>query len=395
MDPYDQADLEDEEQHHPDSERNSDTPPPSHAHSDEFESETSNPLGRKYATVSLAERYKVQTLRLTCNWTFREIQQETGLSLGTLHRCVVSPENPPKEVHDTRGRKRLLDLAARQKLIALATSNAYHRQLPYTEIAKLVGIQAERRTLSRMFEGEGFHHRVARIKPFLTQSAKDKRLTWGQRFGDWLEDDWVDVLFSDESSFNCGAVPGRTWVTRQAGEEYQEDCLMPKFSKQMSQMVWGAIRGNGTKSPLILREKAWGTITSVSYCEHVIDAVAFPYWQAQSVAGDSGYVYFMQDNAPPHKARATMTRMKELGFDDFLFPWPASSPDMNPIEEIWRRMKYRISRRNPRPTKIAALRQAIQEEWDAITKDEIMELCHTMTERVAALVVVNGGHTRY
>ena len=58
----------------------------------------------------------------------------------------------------------------------------------------------------------------------------------------------------------------------------------------------------------------------------------------------------------------------------FLLPWPASSPDMNPIEEIWRRMKMRIARRNHRATKAIELRQAIQEGWDSITPDEVRAL---------------------
>jgi hypothetical protein len=68
---------------------------------------------------------------------------------------------------------------------------------------------------------------------------------------------------------------------------------------------------------------------------------------------------------------------------------------MNPIEEIWRRMKSRVSHRNPRPTKVVELRAAIQEEWDAITQEEIQALISTMPQRIAAFLEANGGHTRF
>jgi len=68
---------------------------------------------------------------------------------------------------------------------------------------------------------------------------------------------------------------------------------------------------------------------------------------------------------------------------------------MNPIEEIWRRMKSRISRRNPRPTRVVELQAAIQKEWDTITQDEIEVLVSTMPQRIAALLEANGGHTKF
>ena len=45
-------------------------------------------------------------------------------------------------------------------------------------------------------------------------------------------------------------------------------------------------------------------------------------------------------------------------------------------------MKSRVSRRNPRPTRVVELRDAIQEEWDAITQDEIQALVSTLPQRI-------------
>ncbi|KAG0128159.1 hypothetical protein HOY82DRAFT_489562, partial [Tuber indicum] len=50
---------------------------------------------------------------------------------------------------------------------------------------------------------------------------------------------------------------------------------------------------------------------------------------------------------------------------------PTSSPDMSPIEEVWKRLKLNITRRNPHLTTIPELRLAIMEEWNTLTPEII------------------------
>lgn len=58
-------------------------------------------------------------------------------------------------------------------------------------------------------------------------------------------------------------------------------------------------------------------------------------------------------------------------------------------------MKDRIGRRIPRQTTNVLLQVAIQEEWDAITSEEIAAMVNSIPDRVAAVMTVFGGHTRY
>lgn len=80
---------------------------------------------------------------------------------------------------------------------------------------------------------------------------------------------------------------------------------------------------------------------------------------------------------------------------DYIFPWPASSPDMNVIEYVWKILKHRIQRRDPRPVTVSELKEEIFEEWEKFTEDEIAALAESMPERLKELRDAKGGHTKY
>ena len=45
----------------------------------------------------------------------------------------------------------------------------------------------------------------------------------------------------------------------------------------------------------------------------------------------------MQDNVPPHKAAFTRDRLRAENMEPII--WAAYSPDLNPIEAVWNKMK--------------------------------------------------------
>ncbi len=67
---------------------------------------------------------------------------------------------------------------------------------------------------------------------------------------------------------------------------------------------------------------------------------------------------FQQDNAKPHSAHITKSwlRRKRVRVLD----WPACSPDLSPIENVWRILKRKMRQRRPRT--VAHLKTCLQEE---------------------------------
>ena len=210
----------------------------------------------------------------------------------------------------------------------------------------------------------------------------------------WATHDWSKVIWSDKCAFNVGGAPGRVLVTRTAQEEFDESCLLPKFKKLESIIVWGCFIGR-CKGPLIIWDKgAWGkTINAKGYQTHILPHLDC-FWNNES-ARTNDYVYIQHDNASPHRARTTVAELQDRGLYNYLMPWPATSPDLNPIEAVWRLMKSRIGKLLPRPQNNKDMITAIQNQWNLITEYELGQIHDTMVDRVDAVLTTNGGHTKY
>ena len=76
-----------------------------------------------------------------------------------------------------------------------------------------------------------------------------------------------------------------------------------------------------------------------------------------------------------------------------VMPWPAHSPDLNPIENIWAWIDKRLVKESI--ASVVQLKQALEKLWKEFPKELCIRLVESMPRHVCACVKVRGAHTKY
>jgi hypothetical protein len=118
--------------------------------------------------------------------------------------------------------------------------------------------------------------------------------------------------------------------------------------------VWGCFSFDCTLDLYVLE----GNLTGQKYRDNVLAPRVVPHFDNHALADRP---MFMDDNARPHRSRIVQHFLQQEAVQTI--PWPAMSPDMNPIEHVWDFFGRKINQRNPKCQNNDELRTAIFQEW--------------------------------
>ncbi|GFV03738.1 transposable element Tcb2 transposase [Trichonephila clavipes] len=248
------------------------------------------------------------------------------------------------------------------------------------------GKQISRKTVARRLRGGGLYARRPVVCVPLTRQHRTARLQWCREHHNWTEQDWACVLFSDESRFSLSSDCRRQLIWRESGIAYRPENIQEKDRyPTCSIMVWAGIMINGRTR---LHVVANGTMTGQRY----IDEVLLPHVRLFRGAVGDKFV-FMDDNATCHRTLAVKDCLDSEGIQRLV--WPACSPDLNPIENVWDTLGRQVSGRNYPPTNKNTLIRALTEEWDKLPQQLLDNVVQSMVRRVECCITLHGGHIPY
>ncbi len=111
---------------------------------------------------------------------------------------------------------------------------------------------------------------------------------------------------------------------------------------------------------------------------------------ADKLYGDADFI-FQQDLAPAHTAKGTKSWFNDHGVT--VLDWPANSPDLNPIENLWCIVKRKM--RDTRPNNADDLKTTVKETWASIPPQQCHKLITSMPRRIEAVIKAKGAPTKY
>ena len=276
------------------------------------------------------------------------------------------------------GRPSIISLREKRNLVRLSKKNPYSTPSELRKEWK-TGISPSISTVKRILSKYGLHGHVAAKKPFLNKAQIKKRFNWAASYGNWTQNQWNKVIFSDETKIELFQ-KRRKYIRRLDKTRFHINHLIKtvKFGGK-SLLCWGAIKFDGSRSLIRCED----TLNSAKY-QDVLKEGLLPFYDSTET--------FIQDGAPCHRSHSTMDFL-EKNLIMYVDDWPPQSPDINIIENIWSIVKEKVSKRISKT--LDELWTCFQEEWDSIPNETIQKLYQSIPRRLAAIKKCKGGCTKY
>jgi len=188
---------------------------------------------------------------------------------------------------------------------------------------------------------------------------------------------WDDVYFSDEKPFYLDGPrkPMYCWTISKNKKK-----LIKRHSHGGMVMVWGAI-GLNYKSDLVFID---GYLNQFKYKAILEEHVS------GMVRSDT---FYQHDNCRCHVSKLIKQWFSERNMN--VLDWPAQSPDLNLIENIWASMDEIIYANGKQYSSKNEIILAIQKAWGQINFNLIKNIYKSMPRRLVQCLLNKGGETNY
>ncbi len=247
-----------------------------------------------------------------------------------------------------------------------------------------MGESCRKSTITAALHQSGLYGRAARRKPLLSARHMKARMEFAKKH---LKDSKMvtnKILWSDETKIELFGLNSKRYVWRKPGTAHHLSNTVPTVKHGGgSIMLWGCFSAAGTGRLVAIE----GKMNAAKYRD-ILDENLLQ--SAQDLRLGRRFT-FQQDNDPKHTAKITKEWLHNNSVT--VLECPSQSPDLNPIEHLWRDLKMAVHQRLP--SNLTELERICKEEWQRIPKSRCEKLVASFPKRLMAALKQKGASTKY
>ncbi len=271
-------------------------------------------------------------------------------------RTKKSPGRPPKLTKSQR--RELCQLIDEGPAKAGLSGNCWRSPMIQRLIQERFGVLYSVRYISELLKSMGYSYQKARfVSGHLDQEAREQ----------WLGSQWPQILklarrknayllFGDEASFPQWGSLSYTWARK------GQQPTVETSGKRKGYKVFGLIDYFTGRFFFKCQEERLNSQTYAAYLKEVL-------------CKTRKHIVLIQDGAPYHRSAAIKAFFEQHKHRLTVFELPSYSPDYNPIEKLWKKVKEKGTHLQYFPT-FEALKDKVQETLSFFenAKEEVLSL---------------------